>query len=133
MAPSLLALALLACAETTAWEPVVQCTFYDGSDHVETISTLVCVEGDSSDCSEEPWSQEYGPWTATVSLVGSDYELPSVTVAVQPTGLDGGMSVLYQLDGTPQNEFAGGHGFTGLHYVRHPDLDETFQFFCQVP
>jgi len=68
-----------------------------------------------------------------VTLVDSDFEGQSVSISVQPTGLDGGVTALYQLDGAPRNEFAGGHGFTGLHYVRHPERDDTFQFFCLAP
>jgi hypothetical protein len=41
-------------------------------------------------------------------------------------------SVLYQFaSGTlPVNEFAGDHGFTGLHAVKDPDADEVVQFAC---
>lgn len=131
-------LPLLSCAEGGPWGGTVQCTFYDGTEYVMVIDTLVCGEGGGDDCSDEPWSQQFGPWISTVSLVDSDYEGQSISITVQPldddgAALAGGMTVLYQLDGAPRNEFIGGHGFTGLHYVRHPEQDETFQFFCEAP
>lgn len=128
---------LLSCGDAGSWDGTVQCTFYDGTENVVFIDTLVCVEGGGYDCGTEPWSQAYDGWTATVSLVDSDFEGQSISISVQPTDLDGdvadgGVTVLYQLDGTPRNEFVGGHGFTGLHYVRHPQQDNTFQFFCHA-
>jgi hypothetical protein len=41
---------------------------------------------------------------------------------------------LFQFD--PQNplenQFIGGHGFTGLNYLFHPDSAAEMQFFCGV-
>ena len=39
---------------------------------------------------------------------------------------------LYQLDkSTPvQNQFVGGHGFTGLNYVYHPESGAELQYWC---
>ena len=39
---------------------------------------------------------------------------------------------LYQLqqDAGPQNQFVGGHGFTGLNYVYHPASGAELQFWC---
>ncbi len=39
---------------------------------------------------------------------------------------------LYQLDPSagPQNQFVGGHGFTGLGYLYHPTLSSELQFWC---
>ena len=41
---------------------------------------------------------------------------------------------LYQLprDGGPLNQFIGGHGFTGLNYVTHPDTGAELQFWCMA-
>ncbi|MFN2187228.1 MAG: hypothetical protein ACK2T3_00515 [Candidatus Promineifilaceae bacterium] len=41
---------------------------------------------------------------------------------------------LYQLsqDSGPDNQFKGGHGFTGLNYVYHPDSSSELQFWCQA-
>ena len=40
---------------------------------------------------------------------------------------------LYQM-GTmpPYNQFSGGHGFTGLHYVYHPVSRSELQYFCRT-
>jgi hypothetical protein len=39
---------------------------------------------------------------------------------------------LYQLDpvGGLDDQFIGGHGFTGLAYVFHPDSGAEIQYFC---
>jgi hypothetical protein len=41
-------------------------------------------------------------------------------------------STLYQLplDGGPQNQFVGGHGFTGLSYSYAPDSTAELQYWC---
>lgn len=41
-------------------------------------------------------------------------------------------SQLYQLqaDSGPQNQFAGGHGFTGLHYSYPPNSSAELQYWC---
>jgi hypothetical protein len=41
-------------------------------------------------------------------------------------------SHLYQLspDSGPQNQFVGGHGFTGLNYSYAPDSSAELQFWC---
>jgi hypothetical protein len=43
-------------------------------------------------------------------------------------------SQLYQLSKTesPQNEFHGGHGFTGLSYAYHPNTQSELQYWCVV-
>lgn len=41
---------------------------------------------------------------------------------------------LYQLDpgSGPQNQFQGGHGFTGLNYSYHPTSQAEMQFWCEA-
>ena len=41
---------------------------------------------------------------------------------------------LYQFDAENpvENQFIGGHGFTGLNYVFHPHSSAEMQFFCHV-
>ncbi len=41
-------------------------------------------------------------------------------------------ATLYQLPThtPPQNQFAGGHGFTGLSYVYHPNSGAELQYWC---
>ena len=43
-------------------------------------------------------------------------------------------SHLYQLspDSGPQNQFVGGHGFTGLNYSYAPDSSAELQFWCEA-
>jgi hypothetical protein len=42
-------------------------------------------------------------------------------------------SQLYQLslDSGPENQFIGGHGFTGLNYTYHPTSAAELQFWCE--
>ena len=60
------------------------------------------------------------------------FEGSSVSVAA---AFDGKPSVswLYQLtsDPLPRNQFAGGHGFTGLVYLVHPTKAGAYQFLCE--
>jgi hypothetical protein len=58
---------------------------------------------------------------------------PSLNLFVTPPNrTDRLMSVLFQLPqaGAPANQFVGGHGFTGLHYVYHPSSGAELQFWC---
>ncbi len=43
-------------------------------------------------------------------------------------------STLYQLpiNSGPQDQFVGGHGFTGLNYSYQPDSGAELQFWCEV-
>ena len=44
------------------------------------------------------------------------------------------LSQIYQLaqDAGPQNQFSGGHGFTGLNYAYHPRSGAELQFWCSA-
>jgi hypothetical protein len=41
---------------------------------------------------------------------------------------------MYQFDGQnpPENQFIGGHGFTGLIYVFNPKTSSEMQYFCNI-
>ncbi|MDX1663029.1 MAG: hypothetical protein R3272_04495 [Candidatus Promineifilaceae bacterium] len=57
----------------------------------------------------------------------------SLHVAVTPAGATERLTAqLYQLplEGGPENQFRGGHGFTGLTYVYHPESGAELQFWC---
>lgn len=43
-------------------------------------------------------------------------------------------TTLYQfpLESGPQNQFVGGHGFTGLNYSYRPDSPAELQFWCEA-
>jgi hypothetical protein len=56
---------------------------------------------------------------------------------ISVTDLDSGTEinrVLYQFDdqNPPENQFVGGHGFTGLNYLYHPSSSAEMQYFCIV-
>jgi hypothetical protein len=62
-----------------------------------------------------------------------NWESRSLRLAVAGAGLDQELTAqLYQLpkDALPQNQFIGGHGFTGLAYVYHPDSGAELQYWC---
>lgn len=63
------------------------------------------------------------------------FEGQSLSISI--TNLDDNVELnryLYQLDQSKglSNQFIGGHGFTGLHYIFHPNGDAELQFFCDV-
>jgi len=63
------------------------------------------------------------------------FEGRALSIAV--TNLETGAEIsrqLYQFDpqNPPENQFIGGHGFTGLHYVYHPGSEAEMQYFCSV-
>ena len=41
-------------------------------------------------------------------------------------------AILYQFAEIPENGMAGGHGFTGLHYIYHPGSEAELQFWAEV-
>jgi len=41
-------------------------------------------------------------------------------------------SMLFQFAEVPENGMAGGHGFSGLHYVYHPESEAELQFWARV-
>ncbi len=66
-----------------------------------------------------------------------DDQFEGQTLSIVILNLDTGAEIsrqLFQFD--PQNplenQFIGGHGFTGLNYLFHPDLAAEMQFFCGV-
>lgn len=62
-----------------------------------------------------------------VTDVGEEPALSEAEVAVYH-------ATLYQLplNSGPQNQFVGGHGFTGLTYSYQPDSGAELQFWCEV-
>jgi len=57
----------------------------------------------------------------------------STIVTAMETGVEISR-VLYQFDSNNpvENQFIGGHGFTGLNYVFHPTTSAEVQYFCRV-
>jgi hypothetical protein len=59
----------------------------------------------------------------------------SLRISITPTDREAELTAqLYQISKTEalQNQFIGGHGFTGLHYVYHPDSGAELQYWCVV-
>ena len=68
-------------------------------------------------------------------LRDDQFEGRALYIAV--TNLDTGDEIsrqLFQFDpqNPPENQFIGGHGFTGLNYVFHPDSSAEMQYFCSI-
>ena len=64
-----------------------------------------------------------------------EYEGRALSIAV--TNLENGAEItrqLYQFDlqNPVENQFVGGHGFTGLNYVFQPDSTAEMQYFCSL-
>ena len=61
-----------------------------------------------------------------------DHERALILRVTEPEETAALISQLYQLtaDSGPQNQFIGGHGFTGLNYVYHPTTGAELQFWC---
>ncbi|MBX2851018.1 MAG: hypothetical protein KTR15_04640 [Phycisphaeraceae bacterium] len=66
----------------------------------------------------------------TVTLL-YDVNMLKLTISDPKTGEEiyGG---LYQIQPGLKNQFAGGHGFTGLSYIEHPTSDAQLQTFSEV-
>ncbi len=73
------------------------------------------------------WHAQYG----TGELDGERGLVLWVTATGQPDRL---ISQLYQLplESGPQNQFRGGHGFTGLNYAYHPESGAELQYWCEA-
>jgi hypothetical protein len=75
-------------------------------------------------------SLEFPTMTITASYVGNVPEGPSVLVVVTTSDAKPLLTVLYQVGdiGLSEVDFAGDHGFTGLHYVQNRRAN--LQFWC---
>lgn len=68
-------------------------------------------------------------------FTADEFEGTSLVVYVYPQGKRKAIThSLYQFDSAkpPVNQFPGGHGFTGLIYVNHPDMGAELQYFCKA-
>ena len=79
---------------------------------------------------DEDASERLGQLTFSVGFHAYESETDSINVSVSADGAPV-LSILYQLSaGLPQNQFVGGHGFTGLLYFTHPTQGGDYQAFC---
>ena len=76
-------------------------------------------------------SETLGRLTFSVGFHSSEYDVDTISLRAAD-GDTSVLSILYQLSsGLPQNQFAGGHGFTGLLYFTHPTAGGDYQAFCE--
>src|SRR5262245_46006449 len=89
------------------------------------------VERSLSVAADQDASETLGQLTFSVGYHLSEQEIDTVSLRAAD-GSTSVLAVLYQLaDGLPQNQFAGGHGFTGLLYFTHPTAGGDYQAFCE--
>jgi hypothetical protein len=76
-------------------------------------------------------SETLGRLTFSVEFRTSEQESDTISLSAAD-GSTSVLSILYQLpSGLPQNQFSGGHGFTGLLYFKHPIAGGDYQAFCE--
>lgn len=132
-APALASLALVACSGDDAALPAeLECTtqyrpFAETMEGAEERTfTVERLDGPAA----EGVAVEFPLMTIAVRYAGDGPEGRNVLITV--TDPDGAeiSSALYQIGqpGLQDIEFAGGHGFTGLHYVHHDQA--MLQYFC---
>jgi len=117
---------------TTAGAGSIVCeVFYRSSDGggVDTQPLLTFSEGNDLKVFE------FETMTIAASFQDDAYEGRSLSIAV--TNLENGSEIfrqLYQFDpkNPVENQFVGGHGFTGLNYIFHPDSSAEIQYFCSL-
>jgi hypothetical protein len=73
----------------------------------------------------------------TFSAIYQDDEFEGRALSIVITNSDGGTEIsrqLYQFDpqNPVENQFIGGHGFTGLNYVFLPESAAEIQYFCST-
>ena len=82
-----------------------------------------------------PWEHEFADMFFEAWYQDDRFEgrALSIVVSVLETGAEITRQ-LYQFDpqNPLQNQFIGGHGFTGLIYIFHPDSNAEMQYFCGV-
>jgi len=84
---------------------------------------------------KKEWSEPFADMTLLAAYHDDEYEGRGLQIAVSDPGSGRQLaSNLYQFqaDKFPTNQFEGGHGFTGLAYVYHPDSPSELQFFCRT-
>ena len=159
MNPKLLAIIfafLAACGSSGSVTPTTQPS--DGSDKkLESITctfsfvaraggpgreeTLAVDAG--QDSQEDRDSVRFGQMRARISYFDDGFESPAFNVVVRSPGHKEDITArLYQLERMsdepsapakrPDNEFVGGHGFTGLGYVFDPDSKAELQYWCEA-
>jgi hypothetical protein len=99
------------------------------SQSLEAAPQIAFTEGD------EQMTHEFEDMAVEVRFQDDQFEGRALYIVV--TNLDTGSEIsrqLYQFgpENPTENQFIGGHGFTGLNYVFHPDSSAEMQYFCSV-
>jgi hypothetical protein len=77
-------------------------------------------------------SETLGQLTLSARYAAAEFEGNSFSLTAS-AGEAQVLSALFQFGRSlPQNQFAGGHGFTGLLYFTHPAAGGDYQAFCEV-
>lgn len=73
-----------------------------------------------------------GKLIASGMLSDDEYEGRSFSLTIYAEDSTVLATAIYQMarDSLPANEFHGDHGFTGLNWVKDPDLQENVQYAC---
>jgi len=86
-------------------------------------------------CDENKYLETYQDMAIMAQYYHDEYEGRSMQVSISDTVSGRQLaSFLYQFpfDEQPVNQFVGGHGFTGLAYIYHPESPAELQFFCEL-
>ena len=112
--------------------PVVECSVaYRSSPEMSQQDTQM-IEMAAGD---KPKFLQWDDLTLQVRYDFSEYESTTFIIDVLKSGEEAYLTrSLYQLsqERPLENQFSGGHGFTGLHYVHHPETQAELQFFCSA-
>jgi hypothetical protein len=79
--------------------------------------------------------ENFSDTSVTAHYLDDEYEGRTLQIIISDTTSGRQLvSNLYQFQNNlvPTNEFSGGHGFTGLSYVYHPQKPSEIQYFCRV-
>jgi hypothetical protein len=129
--PVLLLAGLSACGEQTAMPYPLTChTTYrpNTSAPIEHEDQLALTQ-----LTINPLTRRYADLSFHAQYLSEQGTSPSLNLFVTlPNSSERLTSILYQLPQAtaPANQFVGGHGFTGLHYVYHPSSGAELQFWC---
>ena len=127
---------LAACSGTSTPAPkaeTITCTVAYRADAIEAIEREETITFTDSD-DEQSAAFADMMFHAAYSTGETDNERALRAWVTDGNDMDIYQSHLYQLspDSGPQNQFVGGHGFTGLNYSYAPDSFAELQFWCEA-
>lgn len=82
-----------------------------------------------------PVKIKQGEFRITASYMDYEGDSPGLIITVKHATTGKKLShTLYQFESLSnlRNEFSGGHGFTGLHYIYAPNSEAELQYFCTI-